>query len=774
MPTVKHLPISKSIANRLLILQAMQGKPLVLPCEDIHLCDDTLLLRSALQQIQSIQERATSNVQHPTCNIQRATSNVLNLMNCGTAMRFLTAYCAVQEGLDITLTGSERMHQRPIGQLVDALRSVRADIEYLGNEGYPPLRIRGKTLPRTPITLNDVDSSQFISALMLVGFPVSTNDPSPYIRMTQELIEHATSPDNANNDPLSIIHYPLERDWSAASYWYEYVALYGGEIFFPDLSLQTLQGDSIVAHIFESLGVHTEETTEGIRIYKDLNATQHPPVETPFMASPIDTTPSPHVETPYMASPSNTTPLPHVETPYMASSSDTTPPPHVETPYMASPSNTTPPPHVETPYMASPSDTTPPPHVETPYMASPSDTTPSLPLWGESEGAVLSIDFASCPDLYPAVYVTCHKLGITLNAQGTERLPHKESNRLQAFDQLNTLTANGKWRTAIMNTYSDHRIAMALLVAGYQVDDIDCISKSYPQFINQLRNITFITPCKHSDYEKLAALPSSPLYGGTEGGLVDDEKQGKKWALRKGIEQATTDYVWLTDADVTRTCYPIFVPPTLLGDLTILPLRMDLPNGERRTANGKFQTTEYLAIQSLTLWAAERGHAVMCAGANLIVNREHWLASYPDLHPEIPSGDDMFLLESFKRRKLSIKALYAPEYIATIQPEPTWKALFRQRMRWAGKAPKYRDKDILLCGILTFLANLLVLLCPPLVIFKYPFDLHFIRKAKQYNLTMPSSPLQGGIEGGSFLLSLFYPYYILICLIGGLIRQHKW
>ncbi len=592
-------------------------------------------------------------------------------------MRFLTAYCAVQDDLDITLAGSERMHQRPIGQLVDALRSVGADIEYLGTEGYPPLHIHGKAIPRTPITLNDVDSSQFISALMLVGFHVETNDTSPYIQMTQELIGQVQQ-----GEPITI-----ERDWSAASYWYEYVALYGGEILFPDLYFQTLQGDSIVAHIFESLGVHTEETINGIRIYKDVNATQHPPVETPYMASPLD-------------------------------------------------------------------------------------TTPSSPLYGGTEGG---LNFSSCPDLYPAVYVTCHKLGIKLKAQGTERLPHKESNRLQAFDQLTHHTPHPASR--ILHTYSDHRIAMALLVAGYQVDDIDCISKSYPQFINQLRNVTFITPCKHSDYEKLAALPSSPLYGGNEGGYIDDENQGKKWALRKGISQATTEYVWLTDADVSRTHYPIFVPPTLLGDLTILPLRMETihyPLTTNHCGVAAFQTTEYLAIQSLTLWAAERGHAVMCSGANLIVNRERWLASYPDLHPEIPSGDDMFLLENFKRHKLSIKALYAPEYIATIQPEPTWKGFFRQRMRWAGKAPKYRDKDILLCGALTFLANLLVFLCPLLVLIKYPFDLHFIRKAKQYNLTTPSSPLYGGIEGGSFLLSLFYPYYMFICLIGGLIRQHKW
>ncbi len=616
----------------------MQGRPFVFNDDETDLCDDIRLLRDALQQIHSILHAPLSIINYP-----------LSIDNCGTAMRFLTAYCAVQDGLDIVLTGSERMQERPIGQLVEALRSVGADIEYLGNEGFPPLHIRGKALARVPITLNDVDSSQFVSALMLVGFPVETNDTSPYIEMTQTLIDQIQQ-----NEPIT-----LERDWSSASYWYEYAALYGGEILLPNLYFQTLQGDSTVAEIFESLGVKTIETDDGILISRNSSFHLHP----------------------------------------------------------------------------------------------------------QKYEMPLHVDFADCPDLYPAVYITCYKLGITLKARGTKRLPYKESNRLQAFDQLHT--PHPASRT--LHSYSDHRIAMALLVAGYQVDDIACISKSYPQFINQLRNITFVIPCKHdSEHQNIRNSVDSHIV------YIDDEGKGKKYALYKGIFQATTEYVWLTDDDVERTHYPLFVPPTLLGDLTILPLRMELPSSEKPTMLTKLQQIEYTAIQSLTLWAAEHNHAIMCSGANMIVNRERWLESYADLHTEILSGDDMFLLESFKRRKFSIKALYAPEYIAAIAPATTWRAFFHQRMRWAGKAPKYRDKDILLCGALTFLTNFLVFLCPLLVIFKYPFDLHFIRKAKQYNLTTPSSSLYWGIEGGSFLLSLFYPYYILICLIGGLIRQHKW
>ncbi len=633
-----QLPISKSIANRLLILHAVQGRDGVLTCDETDLCDDVRLLRDALVELRTA----------------HAEPHTIDLHNCGTAMRFLTAYCAVQNGIEVILTGAARMQERPIGQLVDALREAGADIEYLGNEGFPPLRIHGKALSRSPITLNDSLSSQFVSALMLVGFPVETNDDSPYINMTQELITQVQKGESIR----------LERDWSAASYWYEYVALYGGEITLPNLYFQTLQGDSAVAEIFESLGVKTEETDAGIRLSRELiSSAQHSTIELP-----------------------------------------------------------------------------------------------------------LHIDFSAYPDLYPAVYVTCHTLGITLKARGTERLPHKESNRLKAFEQLEPRAKNQEPR--IMSSYADHRIAMALLVAGYQVDDMECISKSYPQFVSQLRNVTFVVPFKKGRRTKDEGRRTKDhiLY-------ISDEGKGKKWALRTGIEQATTEYVWLTDADVERTYYPIFVPPTRLGDLTILPLRMD--EGQRTKDKGRrtasiisLQSVEYLAIQSLTMWAAEQQHAVMCSGANLIVKREEWLRSYNDLHTEIPSGDDMFLLESFKRRGLHVKALYLPEYIATIQPIDTWKALFRQRMRWAGKAPKYTDCDILFCGTLTLLANLFVVICPPFLLIKYLLDMHLIHKAKRYHLTANDISLSTALW--ALLVAVLYPWYILICLIGGIIRQHKW
>ncbi len=571
-------------------------------------------------------------------------------------MRFLTAYCAVQEHIDVVLTGSERMQERPIGQLVEALRSVGASIDYLGKEGYPPLHIKPPSHPplggsKKQIDLRgqQLDSTQFVSALLLVGFDVLTDEESPYITMTQSLIEQYQK-----DMPIT-----LERDWSAASYWYEYVALYGGEITLPDLYFQTLQGDVAVAEIFEQLGVETREIDGGIVIARNSAFThKKQPIEIP-----------------------------------------------------------------------------------------------------------LHIDFSTCPDLYPAVYVTCHKLGIPLKATGTERLLHKESNRLQVFEQLDE-----ERRT--LRSYGDHRVAMALLVAGYQVDDVKCVSKSYPQFVEQLRNVTFVVP-----YKEQAPLPS-PHEGGNPMQhpqqsehiiYVNDEGRGKKYALRKGVEQAQTEYVWLTDIDVERECYPLFIPPRQAADLNILPLRMKSVNNASLLS--RLQQTEYLAIQSLTMLAAERNHAVMCSGANLLVRREAWLASYAYLHTDIPSGDDMFLLESMKRRGLTIRALYEPNYIASITPQTTWSNLLKQRMRWAGKATIYTDRDIVLCGALTVLANLLAL---PLLPIKYAADLAIIYQAPRYNLITRAELRTRKIALWAFVLELLYPFYMLICLIGGLFRKSKW
>ena len=356
---------------------------------------------------------------------------------------------------------------------------------------------------------------------------------------------------------------------------------------------------------------------------------------------------------------------------------------------------------------------------------------------------ILHQDFSACPDLYPAVALTCEKLGIQLDATGVDSLPLKESDRLRAVREH--------------RTDHDHRMAMALLIAGYSVDDTECIKKSYPQFFEQfsiLRNATLSIVI--------------PRRG------INDEGKGKKHALYRLISKAQTEYVWMFDDDVllppishSSLCErPIGSMPSnseasIIPDLLILPLRME-SESKQPSLLERLQIAEYAAIQQLTIETAKRGHAVMCSGANLIAKRDRWLESYQDLHPEIPSGDDMFLLESFKRRGLKIAVNESEELTAIVRPHTSWHAFWKQRMRWAGKAPKYTDKDILLCGSVILMVNVLQLLCPAILLVKFPIEYHLIRKRDK--------------SVGFFtalLLEIVYPIYILISLIGGLFRR-KW
>ena len=255
---------------------------------------------------------------------------------------------------------------------------------------------------------------------------------------------------------------------------------------------------------------------------------------------------------------------------------------------------------------------------------------------------------------------------------------------------------------------------------------------------------------------------------------INDENKGKKYALYRLISSSTADYVWLQDDDVVA---PSATEEMILGaigdaDLLILPLRMEAES-EQPSLLERLQIAEYAAIQQLTIETAVRGHAVMCSGANLVVKRERWLESHKDLHPEIASGDDMFLLESFKRRGLKVatisqlctgslterqrEALQA--FCAVVRPERSWRALLRQRMRWAGKAPAYQDRDIVACGIAIALANGLQLVFPLLVLVKFPIEFALIRRN--------APTISAGV---AFLLELVYPIYMLICLTGGVVR----
>ena len=250
------LPASKSISNRALILNALAYSPYDI--QNLSDCDDTRVTIKALD----------------------SNDRSFDIGAAGTAMRFLTAFLAKTVG-EWVITGSERMKQRPIKLLVDALNSLGARIEYIEKEGYPPLRIYGSALTGGEIRLNGGISSQYISALMMIA-PYMQNGLKimlegnvisvPYIRMTMQMMKEfgvdVLFEDNTIDvkpQVYSPIQYKVESDWSAASYWFEMLSITEkGQILLEGLNRNSYQGDSKVAELFEQLGVKTEYKTEGV------------------------------------------------------------------------------------------------------------------------------------------------------------------------------------------------------------------------------------------------------------------------------------------------------------------------------------------------------------------------------------------------------------------------------------------------------------------------------------------------------------------------------
>ena len=241
---------------------------------------------------------------------------------------------------------------------------------------------------------------------------------------------------------------------------------------------------------------------------------------------------------------------------------------------------------------------------------------------------------------------------------------------------------------------------------------------------------------------------------------VNDEGKGKKYALHCLIHTTKAETLWLHDDDITLPTATDAEALAAIGDadLLILPLRMQTT---QNTLIQRLQVIEYTALQELTIRMAKRDKAILCSGANLIVKRNVWLEAEPYLHPEIPSGDDMFLLEYCKRTCKKIGVSEAENMTATITAQPTLRALLRQRMRWAGKAPHYTDNDIRSAGALVTVALVLQLICPLCVLLWLPFEYSLIR-GKGF------APLE------VILLALLYPYYALIALIGGLLNPQRW
>ena len=386
------LPLSKSISNRALIINALT--PNAIPLQRVANCDDTNAMLCALN----------------------SSEENINIGAAGTAMRFLTAYFASTPGHKVVLDGSERMRQRPIKALVDALRDCGAKIEYTQNEGFPPLAIYGNNLEGGEVALPASISSQYISALLMVA-PLMQNGLTitlegeitsrPYILMTLSMMSRWGVECIFEGNIIRVPHcqyspteFDIEADWSAASYWYEISALSAGCIALKGLDEKSLQGDSCLMKYFEKLGVDSQFEDE----------------ELTLMPSPEQ--------------------LSHIE-----------------------------------------------------------------------------LDLSEQPDIAQTIAVTCCMLRIPFRLTGLATLKIKETDRLEALktelaklsfdlriEQDSVLIWEGDQHPVFeqprIDTYKDHRMAMAfapaaLYIPGLIINDIEVVSKSYPEFWDQLTEAGF-------------------------------------------------------------------------------------------------------------------------------------------------------------------------------------------------------------------------------------------------------------------------------------------
>lgn len=251
---------SKSETNRLLLLQALYPN---LVLENTSNSDDSEVMQNALRSTQNPLPKTL----YPEIDVHHA----------GTAMRFLTAYFSIQEGKEIVLTGSPRMKERPIKILVDALNLLGAEITYEENEGFPPIRIKGKKLTQNKVSLPANVSSQYISALLLIAPKLENGleltlegeiTSVPYIKMTLALLNEIGIITSFENNVVKVNPTPntqhptpltIESDWSSASYWFSIVALseIGTQITLSSYKENSLQGDSALVEIYQDFGVET-------------------------------------------------------------------------------------------------------------------------------------------------------------------------------------------------------------------------------------------------------------------------------------------------------------------------------------------------------------------------------------------------------------------------------------------------------------------------------------------------------------------------------------
>lgn len=381
---------SKSESNRLLILQQFYKN---LHIENISNCNDTLVIQQAL----------ISN------------DRIVDVHHAGTAMRFLTAYYSIQEGKEITLTGSDRMKERPIKILVNALRSLGADITYLEKDGFPPLLIKGKKLNATEVELDANVSSQYISALILIapslekGLKILLNGTitsRPYLEMSLSLLKQIgiqcdMSGNQITIQPLKEIaqtKVTIESDWSSASYYYSLVALSKNlKVRLQNFQKNSKQGDSVLPEIYQYFGVQTT-----------FNELSNEIVLSKISHEPFDK---------------------------------------------------------------------------------------------------LYLDLSDAPDIAQTIAVTCFGLQTPCKLRGLHTLKIKETDRLLALkteleklgaevliteDSLELFTASKINSDVIINTYQDHRMAMAFAplaqLTNLSVNQPEVVEKSYPSFWKDLEN----------------------------------------------------------------------------------------------------------------------------------------------------------------------------------------------------------------------------------------------------------------------------------------------
>lgn len=384
---------SKSESNRLLILKAIYPN---IAIENLSESDDTQYLQKALKL--EVKE--------------------VDIHHAGTAMRFLTAYFACKENAEVILTGSERMQERPIGILVEALRQMGADIQYEKKEGFPPLKIKGKKIIGNEVSIAATTSSQYISALMLIASSLPNGltiqlvgkiTSVPYIDMTLSLmkqlgiegtfLENSIHIPNKNTIERQVVI--VESDWSSASYFYSIVALSKAtEIVLKSYRKQSLQGDAALSRIYSILGVNTEflPKENAIKLSKS--------------------------------------------------------------------------------------------KIEVPNK--------------------VNFNLVNTPDIAQTIAVTCFGLGIDCELQGLHTLKIKETDRLSALkveleklgatvnineDSLKLTSSKAIIKNVSINTYNDHRMAMAFaplaLKTTLQINDCEVVSKSFPTFWEDLKSVGF-------------------------------------------------------------------------------------------------------------------------------------------------------------------------------------------------------------------------------------------------------------------------------------------